>query len=88
MKKLDVPGKVIFICDGKKCGKYKEVRKGFKHVIKESGLKHEIEVVRMDCTDNCKNAPVVCLQPQNVWIGEVEEHEIPAILNNFYTNNQ
>lgn len=86
MKKLDAQEKVIFICDGKKCGKYKEIRKGFKHAIKESGMKNEVGVVRMDCTDNCKNAPVVCLQPQNVWIGEVEEREIPSILNNFYIN--
>lgn len=87
MKKLDAPEKVIYICDGKKCGKYKEIRKGFKNAIKENGLKHRVEVVRMDCTDNCKCAPVVCLQPQNVWIGEVEEREIPAILSSFFKND-
>lgn len=86
MKKLEATGKVIFVCDGKKCGKYKEIRKGFKHAIKEAGLKHELKVVRMDCTDNCKCAPVVCLQPQNVWMGKIEERDIPEILNSFYND--
>lgn len=87
MKKLDAPEKVIFICDGKKCGKYKEIRKGFKHAIKENGLKHEVGVVRMDCTDNCKCAPVICLQPQNLWIGEVEEENINDIITRYYLSN-
>lgn len=40
MKKIDAPDKVIFICDGKKCGRYsKDIRKGFKELIKENGLK-------------------------------------------------
>ena len=89
MKKLEAPGKVIFICDGKKCGKYsKELRKGFKDIIKAAGMKHEIELVRMDCTDNCKCAPVICLQPQNVWIGEVNVDKISAIYNELLVNNK
>lgn len=84
MEKLEAPGKVIFICDGKKCGKYsKEIRKGFKEVIKERGMKHKIGLVRMDCTDNCKCAPVVCLQPDNIWIGEVVVNNIRVIFNEF-----
>jgi len=89
MKKLEAPGKVIFICDGKKCGKYsKDIRKGFKELLKEHGLKHEIELVRMDCTDNCKCAPVICVQPQNEWIGEVEVKDAGTILNKIVNNNQ
>lgn len=89
MKKIEAPVKVIFICDGKKCGKYsKEIRKGFKSIIKENGLKHEVELVHMECTDNCKCAPVICLQPQNIWMGEVHEDNIPAIFNEYYNSNQ
>lgn len=81
MKKIEAPGKVIFICDGKKCGRYsKEIRKGFKEAIKDQGLKHEVQLVRMDCTDNCKCAPVICLQPQNQWIGEMDVNNIGGIL--------
>lgn len=84
MKKIDAPGKVIFICDGKKCGKYnKEIYKGFKQGVKAAGLKKDVEVVCMECTDNCKTAPNVCLQPQNIWIGEVEERDIPGIMKKY-----
>ena len=84
MKKIQAPEKVIYICDGKKCGRYsKEIRKCFKEAIKEAGMKREVELVRMDCTDNCKCAPVISIQPQNIWIGEVEEQNVPVIFNEF-----
>ena len=85
MKKLDAPEKVIYVCDGKKCGRYsKEIRKGFKIAVKECGLKGNVQVVRMDCSDNCKNAPVVSLQPQNVWMGEVDEKNVPDIMRKYF----
>lgn len=84
MKKLDAPEKVIFICNGKKCGKYcKELRKGFKSALKENGLKKEVEVERMECTDNCKYAPVISLQPLNIWIGEVSDKDVEEILKEY-----
>lgn len=85
MKKIDAPGKVIFICDGKKCGRYcKELKKGFKEAIKECGMKGEIGIIRMECSDNCKTAPNICLQPQNVWIGEVDQKNIPGLFKEYY----
>jgi (2Fe-2S) ferredoxin len=85
MKKLDAAEKVVFICDGKKCGRYsKEIRKVFKDDIKEFGLKREMKTVFMSCTDNCKHAPVVSLQPHNVWIGEVDGNDVPGILKKYY----
>jgi len=81
MKQIDAAGKVIFICDGKKCGKYsKEIRKGFKEAIKENGLKNKVQLIEMDCSGNCKCAPVLCLQPQNVWIGEISRKDIATVL--------
>lgn len=85
MKKLDVPEKVIYVCDGKKCGAYnKTIRKAFKAVAKEHGMKKHIEIMCMGCSDNCKNAPVVCLQPQNVWMGEIEEKDVPIIFREYF----
>lgn len=85
MKKIDAPEKVIFICDGKKCGRYsKEIRKGFKELIKENGLKKEIELQYMDCTGNCKCAPVISLQPKNIWIGEIEERDVKVIFKQYF----
>ena len=85
MKKIEAPGKVIFVCDGKKCGKYsKDIRKGFKQLVKECGMKKEVDIVCMECTDNCKTAPNICLQPQNVWIGEVDAKNIPEIFTKYF----
>ncbi len=76
MSKLSFPEKAIFVCDGKKCGKYSEIRKYCKDAIKENGLKREVELVDMECTDRCKYAPVVCFQPANSWYAEVSEKQI------------
>ncbi|MCW4468488.1 (2Fe-2S) ferredoxin domain-containing protein [Flavobacterium sp. MFBS3-15] len=84
MKKIDAPEKVIFICDGKKCGRYsKELYKSFKRLIKEHGLKHDVELTCMQCTNNCKTAPNICLQPQNAWLGEVEEKDVKDIFKKY-----
>ena len=49
MKKIDASEKVIFMCDGKKCGRYnKSLRKCFKEELKEAGLKKDVEIIRMD----------------------------------------
>jgi (2Fe-2S) ferredoxin len=85
MKKIEAPDKVIFICDGKKCGQYsKEIRKEFRIVLKDNGLRKEVEVVKMQCSDNCKHAPVISIQPKNVWIGEVEEKNVTGIVKDYF----
>lgn len=76
MSKLTFPEKAIFVCDGKKCGKYGEIRKYCKEAIKENGLKNRVELIKMECTDRCKYAPVVCFQPANRWVVEVTERQI------------
>ncbi|TRW23129.1 (2Fe-2S) ferredoxin domain-containing protein [Flavobacterium zepuense] len=85
MKKIDAPKKVIFVCDGKKCGRYSDdIRNEFKSAIKENGLKKEVTVVRMDCTDNCKSAPVIIIQPKNIWLGEVDEKNVRGIFKEYF----
>ncbi|RZJ79626.1 MAG: (2Fe-2S) ferredoxin domain-containing protein [Chryseobacterium sp.] len=84
MKRIEAPEKIVFICDGKKCGQYsKEVRKGFKAAAKEIGMKNILGIARMDCTDNCKHAPVVTIQPNNVWMGEVSGGDVPDIFSRY-----
>lgn len=84
MKKIDAYEKVIFICDGKKCCKYNHgLYKSFKRELKETGLKKQVELIYTDCTDNCKYAPVISLQPKNVWIGEVSEKDVPEIIEKY-----
>lgn len=84
MKEINEAGKIIFVCDGKKCGKYsKEIRKCFRDIIKENGLKKEIDIIKMDCSDNCEYAPVISLQPQNIWLGWVTKKDIPLLLDKY-----
>ena len=82
MGKFSTPEEVIYICTGSKCGK-----KGGKAMYKllKSYLKHAktIEVIRTDCTDRCKFAPVLCFQPQNVWLKEYSEREVLQLLERF-----
>lgn len=85
MGKSGFPKKAIFICEGKKCGKYSEVRKYCKDAIKANGLKNEVELIRMGCTDRCKQAPVVCFQPANAWHTEVSEKDVQQFFKKYIT---
>lgn len=68
---ITFPEKSIFICDGSKCGRHKEVRKYIKEAIKEHHMKDRIEIFKMECSDRCKHAPVMYVQPGNTWHSDV-----------------
>jgi (2Fe-2S) ferredoxin len=74
-KTFHIPEQVIYVCTGSKCKKRggKEISKLFRSQIKDAGLKDQVEVIKTDCTDRCKFAPVMSLQPQNLWFHEVAE---------------
>ncbi len=77
------PRQVIYVCTGDKCKKRggKELSKSFREMVKDNHLKHEVEVIKTDCTDRCKQGPIVCFQPQNNWHLEVREIEASRIFN-------
>ncbi|QDK81762.1 (2Fe-2S) ferredoxin domain-containing protein [Spirosoma sp. KCTC 42546] len=79
--KLNFPEKSIFVCDGSKCGKHKEVRKQLKESIRDHGLKDTVELIKIDCTDRCKEAPIVCFQPQNRWFSNVSVWQVQSLFN-------
>lgn len=74
------PDKVIYVCTGSKCKKKggKDLSKLFRELIKEAGLKGQVEVVKTDCTDRCDFAPVICLQPHNAWMPHTTEEKAKA----------
>lgn len=74
-KNFPIPDKVIYVCTGSKCKKKggKDLGKLFRDMIKETGLKGQVEVVKTDCTDRCDYAPVVCMQPANAWMPQMNE---------------
>ena len=74
-KTFKTPDKVIYVCTGSKCKKKggKENGKALRNLIKEQGLKGQVEVVKTECTDRCDFAPVMCFQPDNYWMHHVTE---------------
>lgn len=82
MSKFHAPEKAIFVCTGSKCGKRggKAICKELKDLIKENGLKDEVEVIRIECTDRCKFAPILSIQPANIWLKEYDERDALRIL--------
>ncbi|ARS36276.1 (2Fe-2S) ferredoxin domain-containing protein [Pontibacter actiniarum] len=74
-KSFNTPDKVIYVCTGSKCKKKggKDLGKMFRGMIKELGLKGQVEVVKTDCTDRCDYAPVICMQPDNFWVAQTDE---------------
>ncbi len=82
MSKFSQPEKVIYVCVGSKCGKRgsKEMCRELKHLIRDSGLKDTVGIVKTECTDRCKFAPVLSVQPANVWLKEYDERDAPRIL--------
>ncbi|MXV50938.1 (2Fe-2S) ferredoxin domain-containing protein [Pedobacter sp. HMF7647] len=77
MSKFHIPEKVVYVCVGSKCSKRggKDFYKLFKSYKKRYGLKDEVEVIKVDCTDRCKFAPVLAIQPDNIWLKEYSEKE-------------
>lgn len=80
MKKVGFPEVSIFICDGSKCGKHKDFRKALKQEIKNLDISKDIEMFKIECTDRCKFAPVMCVQPLNQWYHQCDESDLPDIL--------
>ena len=82
MSKFEVPDKGIYICHGSKCGKKggKDLYKSLKTYLKYTGKKGEIELIKIECTDRCKFAPVLTIQPDNIWLKEYTEKEVLRLL--------
>jgi (2Fe-2S) ferredoxin len=76
MSKYSIPEKVIYVCVGSKCGKRggKDLCKLLKHFDKN------LEVIKTECTDRCKIAPVCSIQPGNIWLTEYSERQVLKVL--------
>jgi hypothetical protein len=76
MKRPYFPSAAVFLCNGSKCGKHKDFRKALKSNLKQVD---GAELFLMECSDRCKFAPVLCVQPQNAWYFEADESDLPSI---------
>jgi NADH:ubiquinone oxidoreductase subunit E len=78
MSKFTIPDKTIYFCTGSKCAKRggKDAYKAAKSFLKYQPGKHEIELIRTECTDRCDYAPVCAIHPGNIWLKEYKEKEL------------
>lgn len=81
MKRPHTPQKIFCLCTGDKCKHFgnKELAKYLRHKVKEEGLKHQIEIIKMECTGRCKFAPVGFIQPDNEWFYDLHPKELKHI---------
>ena len=82
MAKFDIPQSCIYMCLGSKCQKRgsKEYYKDLRSYIKKKGLKHQIEIIKTECTDRCKFAPVLSAHPGNFWLKEYSAKELEDLV--------
>ena len=80
-KKKENPRAVVLACIGSKCkSDNKKLIAALKDACKAQGLKNEVECIKHYCTGRCKHAPVLALQPQNIWFEEADEKDIRRIV--------
>ena len=86
MSKFHIPETTLYICTGSKCSKKgsKELYKNLKAFLKRAGRKEDIELIKTECTDRCKYAPVLSVQPENIWLKEYSENEVLQLLEDLF----
>lgn len=83
MSKFFVPEQIIYICAGSKCSKKgsRDCYKTIKSYLKENHKTlPDTEVIKIECTDRCKFAPVLNIQPKNIWLKEFSEKQVLRLL--------
>lgn len=79
MKKPEFPDVSVFACNGSKCGKHKDFRKHLKNELRER-VYADVEIFWTECTDRCKFAPVLSLQPHNIWFYNGDESTVDYLV--------
>ncbi len=80
MSAIEFPKKSIFVCNGSKCGKHKEIKQYFKSVLKENELHKSVEIFQLKCSDRCKHAPILYSQPEDKWYHKVDVKKAEKII--------
>ena len=67
--------KHVLVCEHKDCLKRggKEAVRELKAALKESGVRGEVVISKVDCFDQCDDGPVFVVYPDGVWYGRVDE---------------
>lgn len=78
--------KVVFVCtnqkeDGKECCAMKgaaELHRKLKDEMRKVDL--TVRVSKSGCLDRCSDGVTVAIMPDDVWLGDVTENDIPEIV--------
>lgn len=78
--------KLVLVCtnertDGRECCAQKgsvELHKLIKEAVR--AVDPAVRVSRSGCMDMCSSGPTVVIMPDNVWLGDVQEKDIPTVL--------
>ncbi|NBS41160.1 (2Fe-2S) ferredoxin domain-containing protein [bacterium] len=78
--------KLVLVCtnertDGTECCAMKgsvELHKKLKEAVK--AVTHDVRVSKTGCLDRCSAGATVVIMPDNVWLGQVTEEDIPEIV--------
>lgn len=73
---------MVVVCQGKDCKSAggKEVLDGVKSALKDLGAHKQTMIVKSKCMGQCKRAPVMSVQPDNVWVTEASEESAAATI--------
>lgn len=78
--------KLVLVCtnertDGRECCMHKgsvELHKKIKEAIRAADP--WVRVTKTGCMDHCSTGPTVVIMPDNIWLGQVTEEDIPEIV--------
>lgn len=57
-----------------------ELHAQLKEYVREKGLNGIVRVVKSGCLDYCGKGPIVCVEPEHVWLKNVQKEDIPKLI--------
>ncbi|MFN0117255.1 MAG: (2Fe-2S) ferredoxin domain-containing protein [Elusimicrobiota bacterium] len=72
-------------CAGEgRCGE--KLLEALKEFVKKNSLQKKVRVSKSGCHDVCEMGPNIAVMPQNVFISDLKESDIPVILDSYLTS--
>lgn len=89
-KDLTKVEKIIFMCSGTACAKKGsgESILALRGCIKEQGLKEQVHTIKVVCTDQCENGPIMLVHPDGIWYKEVDKSRAEDIVSSHILKGQ
>ena len=63
----------------------RDLQKELKAFVKERGLQKKIRISRAMCLGICDIGPNIFIQPENVWLNDVQKDDLPFLIDKWIT---